>query len=88
MNEYTNEERDQDFDYFVDNYQNIYKQYGHSFIAIKNKHILGSFNSIMDAVNKLSNKYQVGTYIIQECTGKESAYRVDIMRLKIKGYEN
>lgn len=85
MGNYTDIERRADFDYFVSNYQELYNQYGHKFLAIKNKEILGAFDSVLEAINSLSSKYEIGTYIIQECTGDDSAYRTTIMRLIIKG---
>lgn len=85
MSKYTDIERKQDFDWFVDNYQKLYKKYGHKFLAIKNKEILGSYSSIPDAIDELSTTYKLGTYIIQECTDDDSAYRTTIMRLIIKG---
>ena len=39
MSNYTDTERKIDFDYFISNYQDLYKQYGHKFLAIKNKEI-------------------------------------------------
>ena len=47
--------------FFVDNYYQIFDLYGYKFIAIKDKHILGAFDSIPEAFNKLSNKYELGT---------------------------
>lgn len=85
MSKYTDIERKQDFNFFINNYQELYKKYGHKFLAIKNKEILGAYDSIPSAIDELSEKYEVGSYIIQECTGDESAYRTTIMRLIIKG---
>jgi len=48
---------------------------------IINKKILGVYDSVPDAVNTLSENYKPGYYIIQECTGEDSAYRTSIMRL-------
>lgn len=85
MIDYTDTERKNDFDYFIENYDSLYKKYGHKFLAIKSKQVLGAYNSVSDAINDLSSNYEVGTYIIQECTGDDSAYRTTIMRLIIKG---
>lgn len=82
---YTDEDRTNDFNFFVDNYYQIFDLYGHKFIAIKDKHILGAFDSIPEAFNKLSNKYELGTYIVQECNGDESGYTVKMTRFFIKG---
>lgn len=85
MDEYKDDDRDKDFNFFVRHYQELFKRYGHKFIAIKNEKILGVYDSVLDAVNTLSENYKPGDYIIQECTGDENAYRTSIMRLMIKG---
>lgn len=85
MSKYTDEERRNDFDFFINNYKDLYKQYGHKFLAIKNEKVLGAYDSVPDAITQLSNEYEIGTYIIQECTGDDSAYRTTIMRLIIQG---
>lgn len=83
--EYRDDDRNKDFDFFMKNYQELYNHYGHKFIAIRNAKVLGSYDSVSEAINTLSETYEPGTYIIQECTGDESAYRTSIMRLMIKG---
>ena len=85
MGIYTDIEREKDFDYFTDNYKDLFDKYGHKFLAIKDKTVLGAYDSVHDAIDNLSSKYEVGTYIIQECTDDDSAYRTTIMRLIIKG---
>lgn len=85
MNKYTDKDRQIDFDYFIQNYKELYQQYGHKFLAIKNKKVLGAFNSVPDAISQLSKEYEIGSYIIQECTDDDSAYRTTIMRLIIRG---
>ncbi len=85
MSNYTDNNRIADFDYFTTHYQDLFEKYGHKFLAIQNKKVLGAYESIPDAIDDLSKTYEMGTYIIQECTGDESAYRTTIMRLLIKG---
>ena len=36
--------------------------------------ILGVYKSIQEAINILSNQYELGEYIVQECNGDESGY--------------
>ena len=85
MSEYNDQKRKEDFDFFIPNYHAFYKEYGHKFLAIRDKKILGTYDSVPDAINDLSPSYNLGTYIIQECTGDDSAYRTTIMRLIISG---
>lgn len=71
-NKYTKKNRMSDFDYFIKNYKKLYKKYGHTYIVIKDKNILGAYKNVNEAIN--STKMPLGTYILQECNGKESGY--------------
>ena len=42
---YSKNNRIDDFNYFVKNYKKFYKKYGHSFVVIKNKNLLGAYGS-------------------------------------------
>ena len=61
-----------DFNWFLNNYADLYSQYGHKFLVIKNKTILGAYDSIRDALDNTNE--ELGTFIVQECTGDPSAY--------------
>jgi len=61
-----------DFNWFLNNYDALYQEYGHKFLVIKNCKVLGAYDTIRDAVN--DTQEEVGTYIVQECNGNESAY--------------
>lgn len=71
---YTEKDRKEDFNYFIKHYYELYNKYGHKFIAIKNSKILGVFDTEIEAITEISNKYPLGTFIVQECNGKESGY--------------
>ncbi len=71
---YTEKERKIDFDYFVENYKDFYQKYGHKYIAIKNKTVIGVFDTESQAIEEISKKYPLGTFIVQECNGDESGY--------------
>ena len=50
-----------------------------SFFAIRNKTILGIYDNFDKAIaDNVSTGLPVGTFIVQECTGNESAYTVYI----------
>lgn len=72
--EYTDDDRKKDFDFFLSNYDDFYERYGNCYIAIRFKEILGIYKSIPEAINVLSNQYDLGEYIVQECNGDESGY--------------
>jgi hypothetical protein len=75
--------KNKDFEYFVNNYQKIFNKYGHKFIVIKNQKILGVYDDIDDAVDETVKTEEIGTFIVQECTGDTLAYQCSIMRLCI-----
>lgn len=74
MDEYGEKERDMDFKFFLENYDRFYREYGHKFIVIKNKVVLGAYDSVSVAVDITSKAYPLGTFIVQECNGDESGY--------------
>jgi hypothetical protein len=56
-----------DYDYFKNNLNDLYKQYGHRFLAIKNQQVIGVYNDFDTAYAKTRETEKAGTFIIQEC---------------------
>lgn len=71
---YGDKERTKDFEYFLENYNKFYKDYGHKFIVIRNEQVIGVYESAIDAINNTSKTHPIGTFIVQECNGDESGY--------------
>lgn len=72
--EYTDIDRKNDFNFFLTHYNEFYGKYGYCCVAIRFNEILGVYKSIQEAINILSNQYELGEYIVQECNGDESGY--------------
>ena len=70
--------QNRDFNWFLSNYDDIFKAYGHSYLAIKDENVLGSYSSFKEALDATVLTEELGTFIIQECNGNESAYTVNI----------
>ena len=70
--------QEKDFRWFVDNYDNIYKQYGKCFVAIKNKQIIGVYRTYADGVHETAKTQKMGTFIVQFCNGDKSGYTAHI----------
>ena len=66
--------QDVDYKWFLDNYLELYKKYGDTFLVIKNKTVIGSYNSYAEAVKAMEGREDIGTFIVQKCNGCESAY--------------
>lgn len=71
---YTDENRNSDFEWFLDNYNNFYKEYGRKIIVIKNQSVLGVFDDKNSAIDETIKKHRLGTFIVQECNGDETGY--------------
>lgn len=78
---YTEQDRNNDFDFFIDNFEALFKQYGRCYLAIKGGEVLGQFSSAAEAVDSLSAEYEPGTYIVQKCFGDKRSYTATITRL-------
>ena len=70
--------QEKDFEWFLENYNELYERYGHTFLAIRNEEVLGSYGSFREAVEITQLTEELGTFIVQECNGDESAYTVQI----------
>lgn len=66
--------REDDYHWFLDNYNTLFQKYGTSYLAIQNKTILGVYSNFGEAVNKTSEIKPLGTFIVQFCNGDESGY--------------
>ena len=81
---YTEEEKEKDFDYFKSINISFFEKHGHSFLAIKNQEVISYCNAIDELIKDMSTKgYEVGDYLIQECKGSEYDYTNVIMRLMV-----
>ena len=70
--------QDNDFNWFLEHYNELYERYGRSFLAIKDERVLGTYDSFKKAVDATLLTEEAGTFIVQECNGEESAYSVHI----------
>ncbi|MDR0942114.1 MAG: hypothetical protein LBM19_00660 [Holosporales bacterium] len=58
---------DDDFIFFKENMESLYKRYGHKFLAIRDKKILGGYDSFEDALQETLKTEKIGTFLVQEC---------------------
>jgi hypothetical protein len=66
--------QENDFTWFVSNYDGLYKKYGHKFLVIKDEQIIGAYDTYAAGVSGGQKTAELGTFIVQECNGDESAY--------------
>lgn len=63
-----------DFEWFVQNILKLYKLYGNKYIAIKNKTVLGVYDSYSEGIEQTRTTEELGTFIVQELGSDESVY--------------
>lgn len=59
--------QEQDYEWFLQNTVEFYEQYGKKYLAIKNRNIIGIYETFKEALHKTMEKEALGTFIIQEC---------------------
>ncbi len=63
-----------EFQYYLDNQEELVKKYNHRFLVIKGCQVIGDYDSYEQALFETSKKYELGTFLIQECTEGDDAY--------------
>ena len=77
-----------DFKWFRDNIKELFKNYGYSYVVIKNKRVLGSYNTMIEGFNEMiKNGEKLGTFIIQRCApnNEENILQVASMNFRQVG---
>ena len=64
--------QEHDFEWFVDNQEKLYSQYGDCTLVISDKKVYGTFDSSAKALDFALGKLGVGNFIIQECSSDDS----------------
>lgn len=77
--------QDRDYEWFLENYSDIFNEYGVSYVAIKDGRILGSYNSYADGVRETMKQHPLGTFIVQFCNGEPSGYTGYIASMDFSG---
>lgn len=54
------------YDYYLNNKQQLLKKYRDKFIIIQNEQVLEAYNTQQEAIEK-AKELETGTYIIQKC---------------------
>ena len=59
--------QDEDFRWYIENFSQLYDQYGSCYVAIKNKAVIGVYDSFAKGVLETQKTEEAGTFIIQQC---------------------
>jgi hypothetical protein len=65
---------EKEFNYFIDNQDNLVHLYNGKHLVIKGETVVGVFNTEIDAYFDAANKFGLGNFLIQKCTSGKEAY--------------
>ncbi len=63
-----------DYQWFLENYSELFNKYGDVYLAIKEKTVLGIYKSYAEGVLATMKKEPLGSFIVQRCGNDESAF--------------
>jgi hypothetical protein len=56
-----------EFQYYLDNQEELVNKYLAKFLVIKNQEIVGVYDTKQEAYDEATSKYELGTFLIQHC---------------------
>lgn len=62
------------FEYFTKNQSELYGRYPNRFIVIKDCCVMGDFSDFDSALNWAASNFELGSFIIQQCTDSAESY--------------
>lgn len=63
-----------DYEWFKEHCTELFERFGNSYVAIKDKSVLGVYQTYAEGVRETLKTEQIGTFIVQLCGKDESAY--------------
>jgi hypothetical protein len=67
-------ELEKEFNYYLERQEELVKKYSGKFIVIKNREVIGVFDSELEAIEKTAEKYELGTFLVQKCEPGSESY--------------
>ncbi|MCA6072804.1 MAG: DUF5678 domain-containing protein [Endomicrobium sp.] len=62
---------DKNYEYFSRNMLELYKKYGHKFLAIKDEKVIEEYDTFDEAIRETNKTEKLGTFLVQECFDSE-----------------
>lgn len=65
-----------EFEYYRAHQDELVKKYNGKVIALRQHQVVGAFDSYEEAYDNMSQKFELGTFILQLCTPGRDAYTI------------
>lgn len=63
-----------EFEYYLENQDEIVDQYDGKYIVIKDCSVIGSYDDEITAINETKKSHEIGTFLVQKVEQGEGAY--------------
>ncbi len=65
---------EQEFNYYLQHQAELVEKYSGKFIVIKDQEVIGAYDSELEAIEKTSEKFELGSFIVQKCSSGDNNY--------------
>jgi hypothetical protein len=65
---------EKEFQYYLDNQDELVKEHNGKFLVIKDRQVLGAYGSEQEAVAVTVKTHELGTFLVQYCEPGDQAY--------------
>ena len=65
---------EKEFQYFLDNQADLFKQFPYQYLAIKDQKVIGVYDSQLDAYFQTQEKNEVDSFLIQFCSPGQEGF--------------
>lgn len=73
----------EEMSYFLKNQEELVNKHDGKVLAIKESELLGVYDNVLDALEEMLEKYELGTFMLQPCVQGPEAYTVTVSTLGI-----
>jgi hypothetical protein len=63
-----------EFEYYLQNQKELVQKYNGKVLVIKGQTVIGVFESDLEAVQRTSEKHELGTFLVQKCDLTPESY--------------
>lgn len=65
---------EKEFKYYLEHQDELVDKYNGKFVVIRDCEVLGAFDSELEAIAKSSERFELGTFLVQKCEPGSESY--------------
>ena len=68
------EKLEKEFNYYLEHQDELVEKYNGKFVVIRDCNVIGAFDSELEAIEKTTEQYELGTFLVQKCEPGSQSY--------------